>query len=230
MDDLWRRYWQQQKMFGRHVYLSLAEKGIGEASTSEDPGASGDAATRLNRLYNQVSGCTACGLSQSRTNTVFGAGNPEAKLVLVGEAPGRDEDRSGEPFVGRAGKLLTDILKAVNLSREDVFIANVLKCRPPDNRDPNTQEVAACEPYLWQQLDIIRPKLIMALGRIAGATLLKTNSSLKAMRARIHRYQGIPLMVTYHPAALLRNPHWKYATWEDVQRMKRIYDGEESVE
>lgn len=180
----------------------------------------------LQGLDSAISKCMKCSLGASRKNFVFGVGNPNAKLVLIGEAPGADEDEKGEPFVGRAGQLLNKILAAVELKREDVYICNILKCRPPNNRDPLAQEVESCEPYLKKQLEIIRPKLIMCLGRIAGQTLLKTNSTLTELRKNVYEYQGIKVLVTFHPAALLRNPNWKRPAWEDVQKMKKMYDEE----
>ena len=178
----------------------------------------------LESLNSKVSGCLKCPLGSTRKKFVFGIGNPNAKLVLIGEAPGADEDEQGEPFVGRAGQLLTKILAAVQLRREDVYICNILKCRPPNNREPLPTEVEACEPYLKKQLEIIKPKLIMCLGRIAGQSLLKTNTSLSELRNNIYEYQGIKVLVTYHPAALLRNPNWKRPAWEDVQKMRKLYD------
>ncbi len=178
----------------------------------------------LESLNSKVSGCLKCPLGSTRKKFVFGVGNPNAKLVLIGEAPGADEDEQGEPFVGRAGQLLTKILAAVQLRREDVYICNILKCRPPNNREPLPTEVEACEPYLKKQLEIIKPKLIMCLGRIAGQSLLKTNTSLSELRNNIYEYQGIKVLVTYHPAALLRNPNWKRPAWEDVQKMRKLYD------
>jgi uracil-DNA glycosylase family 4 len=172
----------------------------------------------------QVRDCKQCKLWKSRTQTVFGVGNPDADLVFVGEAPGRDEDLQGEPFVGVAGQLLTKILGAIGFAREDVYICNVLKCRPPNNRDPQPDEVEACEPYLLQQLSIIQPKVICALGRHAAYSLLGTTESLARLRTRVHDYHGIPLVVTYHPAALLRNPQWKRPTWEDVQKLRTLHD------
>jgi DNA polymerase len=180
----------------------------------------------LEELAGVVAGCTKCPLGHSRLNAVPGEGHPNARLVCVGEAPGATEDETGRPFVGRAGRLLEDILKAIALAREDVFICNVLKCRPPENRSPEPLEVAACSPYLHRQLELIRPKVILALGRPAATTLLATNASLGDLRGKIHRYRGIPLVVTYHPAALLRNPHWKGATWDDVRIARRLLDGE----
>ncbi|ARA93815.1 MAG: uracil-DNA glycosylase [Bacteroidetes bacterium] len=159
-----------------------------------------------------------------RTNAVFGTGNPEADLVVIGEAPGADEDRTGEPFVGRAGQLLNKILAAIGFDREDVYIANILKSRPPNNRDPLPEEVEAHLPMLLKQLALIRPRLILCVGKTAGNTLLRRQSSLAALRGRFHDFYGIPVMVTYHPAALLRNPQWKRPTWEDVQLLRARYD------
>lgn len=181
-------------------------------------------ATDLKSLNEQICGCMNCPLGSTRTKFVFGVGSPNAKLVVIGEAPGKDEDEQGEPFVGRAGKLLNDILKAINFTREEVFICNILKCRPPGNRDPLPAEVAECEPYLHKQLALLQPKLILALGRISANTLLKTNLTLRDLRATTHDYQGIPMLATYHPAALLRNPAWKKDTWEDVQKLRKMYD------
>ncbi len=172
----------------------------------------------------EVSVCRRCKLHESRTRTVFGVGDPDSDLVFVGEAPGRDEDLAGEPFVGAAGQLLTKILAAIGLQRSEVYICNVLKCRPPRNRDPETDEVAACEPYLKRQLDILQPKIICCLGRHAAHTLLGSRASLKSLRAHLQDYYGIPTLVTYHPAALLRNPQWKRPTWEDMQKLRAMYD------
>ena len=178
----------------------------------------------LGNFYRQIKDCTKCRLGSLRKNFVFGTGSPDARILLIGEAPGRDEDLQGEPFVGRAGQLLNKILKAINFEREEVYIANILKCRPPENRDPLPDEIEFCEPYLKKQIDIIKPDIILALGRISGQTLLRTKSSLKDLRQKIHFYQNIRLLVTYHPAALLRNPQNKRPTWEDVQLLRRIYD------
>lgn len=178
----------------------------------------------LQALDSRISGCMKCRLGSTRKNFVFGVGNPKAKLVLIGEAPGADEDEQGEPFVGRAGQLLNKILVAVQLRREDVYICNILKCRPPNNRDPLPDEVDACEPFLKKQVEIMNPKLILCLGRIAAQTLLKTNATLSELRTNIYVYQGIRVLVTFHPAALLRNPNWKKPAWEDVQKMRKMYD------
>lgn len=181
----------------------------------------------LEELCEQVRVCEKCGLCETRNKTVFGTGDPHADLVFVGEAPGGDEDRQGEPFVGRAGQLLTDIIvKGMKLRREDVYICNVLKCRPPANRDPNPEEVQFCEPYLIRQLELIRPKVICALGRHAAQTLLRTQESTGRLRGRWHNYQGIPFRVTYHPAYLLRSPSEKRKTWEDIQEVMKLLSGE----
>ena len=182
----------------------------------------------LEALAQLIDACRKCSLGHSRTHSVPGEGNPSAQLVCVGEAPGATEDETGRPFVGRAGKLLDDILKAIGLQREEVFICNVLKCRPPGNRDPEPMERQACSPFLHRQLDLIRPRVLIAWGKPAAITLLNApgTTSLTELRGKVHRYRGIPLVVTYHPAALLRNPHWKAPTWDDVRIARRILDGE----
>lgn len=168
-------------------------------------------------LQNTVAQCRACGLERSRTQTVFGVGNRKAEFMIIGEAPGFYEDQQGEPFVGRAGQLLTAMLKAIQLDRSQVFIANILKCRPPNNRDPQPEEVAQCTPFLEQQLNLIQPKLLLAVGRIAAHYLLNSKQPLSQLRGKVHRYgkNQTPLIVTYHPAYLLRNPRDKAQAWED---------------
>ncbi len=178
----------------------------------------------LDEIAATVAKCTRCPLYKTALNPVPGDGSQQAELVCVGEAPGQTEDETGHPFVGAAGQLLTKILAAINLRREDVFICNVLKHRPPMNRNPMPQEVEACSPYLVRQLEIIRPKVIVAFGTFAAQTLLDTKLSIGKLRGTVHRYYGIPLVVTYHPAALLRNPAWKRPTWEDVQLARRVLD------
>jgi DNA polymerase len=178
----------------------------------------------LEAIAAHVASCTRCPLYSTATNPVPGEGNRQAELMCVGEAPGATEDELGRPFVGASGQLLTKILGAVNLTREDVFIVNVLKHRPPGNRNPRPEEVTACSPYLIRQIELIRPKVIVALGTFAAQTLLDTKLSIGKLRGQIHRYYGVPLIVTYHPAALLRNPSWKRPTWEDVQLARRILD------
>jgi len=173
----------------------------------------------------KVKDCFKCGiLSKTRNTVVFGYGNSNADIVIVGEAPGADEDIQGKPFVGRAGKLLTDILKAIKIEREEVYICNILKCRPPENRNPLPDEISNCEPYLHKQLEIIKPKLILALGTFAAQTLLRIKEPLGKLRGKFHAYNGIKMMVTYHPAALLRNPNWKKPTWEDIQLFRKEFD------
>lgn len=178
----------------------------------------------LAEIAEKVRICTRCDLYRTATKPVPGEGDPNAELVCVGEAPGAREDETGRPFVGQAGQLLTRILAAIDLSREQVFICNVLKHRPPGNRNPLPEEVEACSPYLIRQLELIKPKVIVAFGTFAAQTLLQTKTPLGQLRGLVHRYHGIPLIVTYHPAALLRNPAWKRPTWEDVKLARRILD------
>jgi uracil-DNA glycosylase family 4 len=178
----------------------------------------------LDAVAKAVASCTRCPLYSTATNPVPGQGNPNAGLMIVGEAPGATEDEQGLAFVGAAGQLLTKILAAVDLKREDVFICNVLKHRPPGNRNPMPDEVTACSPYLVRQFELIRPRAILALGTFAAQTLLQTKLAIGKLRNQVHRYHGVPLIVTYHPAALLRNPSWKRPTWEDVQLVRRILD------
>ena len=182
----------------------------------------------LDELRRMVAGCRKCSLCETRTQTVFSDGSSTAKLVFVGEAPGADEDRQGVPFVGKAGQLLTDIIvKGMKIRREDVYICNVLKCRPPNNRDPLPSEKEQCEPYLVRQLELLRPTVICALGRHAANTLLRRDESTGRLRGKWHQYHGIPLRVTYHPAYLLRNPADKKLVWEDIQHVMRALNGEE---
>jgi len=171
-----------------------------------------------------VAGCVKCKLCSGRTKTVPGEGLATARLVVVGEGPGKTEDETGRPFVGRAGELLTKILEAIKLPRDQVFICNVVKCRPPENRLPQYDEIAACVPYLHRQIELIKPKVILAMGGTAAQTLLSTKQSLGSLRNQVHRFRGIPLVVTYHPAALLRNPNWKRPTWDDVRIAARLLE------
>ncbi|MEN8006411.1 MAG: uracil-DNA glycosylase [Candidatus Krumholzibacteriota bacterium] len=196
----------------------------GQPARPADKGSAADKAAALTALREEVLPCTSCPLHEGRKSTVFGAGSPEAEVVFIGEAPGRDEDIQGEPFVGRSGQLLTKILGAIGYERDDVFICNILKCRPPNNRDPQADEVAACEPHLKRQLEILNPRVICCLGRVAAQTLLGTDASLKRLRETVHFYEGIPVMATYHPAALLRNPSWKRETWNDVRKMRALVE------
>ena len=167
-------------------------------------------------LKAEVKGCTACGLANTRTQTVFGVGDENADWMLIGEAPGAEEDRLGDPFVGQAGKLLDRLLAGIGLERDQVYIANVLKCRPPNNRTPEPVEADACRPYLERQIELIQPRLIVALGRSAASLLIGTDATIASLRGRVHRYRGVPLIVTYHPAYLLRNLTDKAKAWEDL--------------
>jgi uracil-DNA glycosylase len=176
-------------------------------------------------LKQAVPACTACALHQSRTQTVFGVGDENADWMLIGEAPGAEEDRLGDPFVGQAGRLLDNMLTALHLSRDkNVYIANVLKCRPPGNRNPEPEEVAKCTPHLLKQIELVKPKLIIAMGRFAAQTLLNTDATIASLRGKVHRYAGVPLIVTYHPAYLLRNLPDKAKAWADLVFAKKTME------
>jgi DNA polymerase len=190
-------------------------------SNFKDEVASGQI-SMLEATKKELGDCRRCGLADTRHNIVFGEGSPNAELVFVGEAPGGDEDIQGKPFVGRAGQLLTRIIVAMGLTRQDVYICNILKCRPPGNRNPLPVEIAACEPFLIRQLEAIKPRVICALGSFAAHTLLKSEVLISDLRGRFHKYQGVPLMPTYHPAYLLRNPGAKKQVWEDVQKIMEL--------
>jgi DNA polymerase len=180
----------------------------------------------LTAVYREARGCTRCPeLASTRTQVVFGAGNADADLMFVGEAPGANEDRLGVPFVGQAGRLLDSLLHEIGLTRESVFIANVLKCRPPGNRNPEPEEVARCSPHLARQIELVRPKLIVAMGRFAAQTLLATDASIASLRGRVHAYAGVPLVVTYHPAYLLRTLPDKAKAWADLVFAKKTMQG-----
>ena len=221
--ELLKYFKQYKELYDDEIFIS--SKKSSESISEEKPHKKTDPVSSLTFLKNDVIKCKKCSLSDTRTNAVFGVGDFSASLMLVGEAPGEQEDLSGEPFVGRAGQLLDKMLAAIDRSREnDVFICNVLKCRPPENRDPKSDEINQCEPYLVNQIDLIKPKLIVALGRIAGKTLLGVDKSLKDMRKKIHNYHDSDLIVTYHPAALLRNPNWKPYAWEDFKWIRSILE------
>ena len=198
----------------------LAEMGLAPVWVLRDkksPPAEKSSSNTWIELKQAVPACTACGLHRSRTQTVFGVGDENADWMLIGEAPGAEEDRLGEPFVGQAGRLLDNMLAAIGLSRgKNVYIANVLKCRPPGNRNPEPEEVEKCSPHLRRQIELIAPKLILAMGRFAAQTLLNTDASIASLRGRVHAYAGVPLIVTYHPAYLLRNLPDKAKSWEDL--------------
>ena len=181
-------------------------------------------AASLQAVAALIAECRKCKLCERRTNTVPGEGLATARLVVIGEGPGKTEDETGRPFVGRAGELLTKILEAIKLPREQVFICNVVKCRPPENRLPQYDEIAACLPYLYRQIELVKPKVILAMGGTAAQSVLNTKQSLGSLRNQVHRFRGTPVIVTYHPAALLRNPNWKRPTWDDVRIAARLLD------
>ena len=181
-------------------------------------------AKTLDELNNLIKNCTKCELHKNRNNFVFGSGNPDADVMVIGEGPGAEEDKQGLPFVGRAGQLLTDILKAIKFERNEVYIANIVKCRPPENRTPLPEEMETCIPYLKKQISLIKPKMILCLGLTAAKGLLRKKESLTALRGKFFDYEGIKVMVTFHPAALLRNPNWKRDCWEDVKKFRKMYD------
>ena len=176
-------------------------------------------------LRTAVAACTRCRLHESRTQTVFGVGNPAADWMIIGEAPGAEEDRRGEPFVGRAGKLLDEMLLAIGEKRQSVFIANILKCRPPNNRDPSQDEAASCRPYLERQIELVQPKIVLAVGRIAAQQLLQSDAPVGRLRGTVHRLGAVPLVVTYHPAYLLRSPSQKRKSWDDLCLATRVMAG-----
>ncbi len=190
----------------------------------EEPKEKWELSKNLNELNDLICNCQNCQLGATRNKFVFGSGNPNADAIVIGEGPGADEDAQGLPFVGRAGKLLTDILKAINFSRDEVYIANVVKCRPPGNRTPYPQEMDTCLPYLKKQIELIQPKVILLLGLTAAQGILKKKESLTKMRGKIYEFENKKVIVTYHPAALLRNPNWKRGCWEDVKIFRKLYD------
>lgn len=231
----------QQNIFGSELfeptfpkcfnlqYESLKEEAIIvkeniKVITPSDLDGEFNSARSLEELNRMIWNCLKCPLGNTRNKLVFGVGNPKAKIMVIGEGPGADEDQQGEPFVGRAGKLLNDILKAIEFAREEVYIANIVKCRPPGNRNPLPAEMEKCFPYLQKQIDLIQPKLILCLGLIAATAVLNNKLSMGKMRGNVYEYQGIKVMVTYHPAALLRNPSWKKECWEDVKKFRNLYD------
>jgi uracil-DNA glycosylase len=213
--------------YGPSLAVNLKDKPIGykikKIKTDlqvSDP----SAFSTLADIEQAVISCTKCSLHLTRKNTVFGTGTNKMRLVIIGEAPGADEDETGMPFVGRAGQLLTKMLSAIGIEREDVYICNVLKCRPPNNRDPLPEEIEKCSYYLDGQLEILNPSHILALGRIAASRLLKKQLTMKEFREGSYEYKKIPVTVTYHPSALLRNPNWKYPAWDDLKRLKQLLD------
>lgn len=218
---LTKNYFEQQAELGlKELYLTKKQEKKTKAVTSGD----WQGSKTLVELNSKINDCTKCRLAKGRTKFVFGVGNPKAKIMFIGEAPGRDEDLQGEPFVGRAGQLLDKILAAINFRREEVYIANMVKCRPPENRAPETDEMDTCHPYLLKQIEMIKPKIICCLGRISGQYLLQTKEALGRLRGRMHDYNGIKLLVTYHPAALLRYPEYKKETWEDMKLLRKEFE------
>ncbi len=207
---------------------AAASSARGAVPAEAPPAAADPAGDGWEALRARVVGCTRCGLHEGRMQTVFGVGNPDARLMLIGEAPGAEEDRRGEPFVGRAGKLLDEMLRSLGLGRDDVFIANILKCRPPGNRDPRPEESAECRPYLRRQIALVRPRVILAVGRIAAQDLLESEEPIGRLRTRAHRFPeaDIPVVVTYHPAYLLRSPTQKRKAWQDLCRARQLLAGE----
>ena len=193
-------------------------------AVSQPPARPGNAGEILQQRQREIQSCTRCGLCQERNTVVYGEGSPTARLMVIGEGPGGEEDRSGRPFVGPAGQLLTRMLAAIKIDRRDAYIGNIVKCRPPGNRDPHPEEVRECLPYLKEQIQLIRPGIILLLGRVAARTLLGVDQPLKAYRQRVHTFENMPVYVTYHPAALLRTPAWKRDAWVDLQKLQKHYD------
>lgn len=225
-DELNRYLKQTRDLYGDELFIEL-DLPLAKESSSEVNSLSkqSDFASNLKSFHKDIQNCQKCSLGQSRTNFVFGVGDPKASLLLVGGSPDEEDDSKGKPFQGESGVLLDKILAAIDRSRKKgVYICNIIKCKPPGNRDPNTEEVAQCVPYLFHQINLIKPKLIVALGRVAGMTLLKVDKQLKSMRGVLHDYHEIPLIVTYHPAALIKNHNWKPETWKDFKWIRSILD------
>jgi DNA polymerase len=222
----------QQEIFGNELFMNDIDMNTPEPFETNSSveaetlfiAGEFETAKSLDELDKMICDCMECPLGQTRNKFVFGKGNPDAKVMCIGEGPGAEEDAKGEPFVGRAGQLLTDILKAIKFSREEVYIANIVKCRPPGNRTPSPDEMEKCIPYLMKQIELIKPSLILCLGLTAAQALIKRKDTLTNFRGKVFDVKGIKTMVTYHPAALLRNPNWKKGCWEDVQAFRKLYD------
>lgn len=212
-----------EKLHGKDEAVLTSPFVRADASVEKEMQPPADPAGEWETLQKTVSGCTRCSLCESRTQTVFGTGNKQAGWMFIGEAPGQSEDREGKPFVGRAGQLLTEMIRAMGMSREKVFIANILKCRPPNNRDPKPEEVDACSGYLQRQIELVKPKMILAVGRIAAQSLLKTDAPLGKLRGRVHYLDEIPVVVIYHPAYLLRSLLEKRKAWGDLQFAMNLF-------
>jgi uracil-DNA glycosylase len=223
---LWRKRSEMMPMnyvASDHTHQAMPVSGPEDTAPVIPVTLSRSAAGALTEIRHDIGDCTRCKLhTLGRRQIVFGVGNPRADLMFVGEAPGADEDIQGIPFVGRAGQLLTKIIEAIGLSRDDVYIANVIKCRPPENRNPDPDEVATCEPFLFQQIDAIQPKVIIALGTFAAKTLLRTQDSISRLRGRVYDFRGAKLIPTFHPAFLLRSPDRKRDTWEDMKKARAL--------
>jgi len=226
-DPAWRSRAEPEVRSGSDLDLTLSTQNLqNEAPLTF----SRNATEALAAIREDIGDCTRCKLhTLGRTQIVFGVGNPEADLMFVGEAPGADEDEQGIPFIGRAGQLLTKIIEAIDLRRDDVYIANIIKCRPPQNRNPEPDEVASCEPFLFRQIDVIKPKVIVALGKYAAQTLLRVETPISRLRGRVFDYRGAQLIPTFHPAYLLRNPSSKREVWEDMKLVKRLLSSESQV-
>jgi DNA polymerase len=228
--DLERYLVQQQEILGSVLFIDAQKVIVSPEQSTESEksimsiNTAWQSAETLPILHDHIHTCMECRLGDTRNSFVFGSGNPNADILIIGEAPGADEDSQGLPFVGAAGKLLTKILEAINLSRDEVYIANIIKCRPPENRRPEKDEIAQCEPYLQKQIELIKPAFILALGLTAVNTLFKKNHQMQDIRGKVMNYHGVSLLATYHPAALLRNPNWKKPAWEDVQLLRSMYD------
>jgi DNA polymerase len=228
--DLERYLVQQQEILGSVLFINAQKVIVSHEQSTESEksimsiNTAWQSAETLPILHDHIHTCMECRLGDTRNSFVFGSGNPNADILIIGEAPGADEDSQGLPFVGAAGKLLTKILEAINLSRDEVYIANIIKCRPPENRRPEKDEIAQCEPYLQKQIELIKPAFILALGLTAVNTLFKKNHQMQDIRGKVMNYHGVSLLATYHPAALLRNPNWKKPAWEDVQLLRSMYD------
>jgi DNA polymerase len=223
----------QQEIFGDDLFHIKSERNleikksaakINQAELFPEEKEDWERASSLEELEKLICDCTKCRLHQNRNKFVFGTGNPDAAVMVIGEGPGAEEDKQGLPFVGRAGQLLTDMLKAIKFEREEVFIGNIVKCRPPGNRTPMPDEMETCLPYLKKQYELIKPKLILCLGLTAARGLLNKRDSLGNLRGKIFEFEDAKVMVTYHSAALLRNPHWKKDCWEDLKKFRRLYD------
>lgn len=210
--------------FSEELSISNIEHDSGMPQLKLDKVKGWEDSDSINQLYERIHTCQACPLGLTRTKFVFGSGNENADIMIIGEAPGADEDEQGLPFVGKAGQLLTKIIEAIDLKRDEVFIANILKCRPPNNRRPQASEVDECEPYLHKQISLIKPAFILVLGLTAADTLFKSKHKMADARGQLKEYQGIKTLITYHPAALLRNPELKKPVWEDVKLLRKLYD------